>query len=199
MKYMEEKDKKKRCRKTQPRVAVPQDDVQHAKPVKWEYCRDLPHIQQEGKTIFITFATWKRWKLPESVRSLVIQHCLHDNNVKAIIHGVVVMPDHVHVVLSPLTDAEGNSYGLAEIMNSIKGASAHSINKALKREGRVWQDESFDHILRSNESAHGTVEYVCQNPEVKGLSKSGAEYPWLWREWVEGVAQPPSAGKGDEE
>ena len=33
-------------------------------------------------------------------------------------------------------------------MNGIKGASAHSINKALGRKGSVWQDESFDHILR---------------------------------------------------
>ncbi len=56
-------------------------------------------------------------------------------------------------------------------MNGIKGASAHSINKLLKRRGHVWQDESFDHILRSEEKMISKVEYICQNPVRKGLVK----------------------------
>jgi REP element-mobilizing transposase RayT len=77
----------------------------------------------------------------------VLEHCLHDNGVRLVVHGVVVMPDHVHMVFTPLADERGNTFGLAEIMNGIKGASAHRINRALKRRGHVWQDGSFDHIL----------------------------------------------------
>lgn len=101
-------------------------------------------------------------------------------------HGVVVMPDHVHMISTPSNDDKGNPFGLAEIMSGIKGASAHSINKALNRRGRVWQDESFDHILRSDESAYNKVMYICENPVRKGLVKEVDDYPWLWREWVEG-------------
>jgi len=103
------------------------------------------------------------------------------------VHGMVVMPDHVHLVFTPLEDSEGNPYGLAEIMHSIKGASAKSLNKALNRSGHVWQDESFDHILRSEEAIRSKVEYICQNPVRKGLVASEEDYPWLWREWVEGL------------
>ncbi len=103
------------------------------------------------------------------------------------IHGMVVMPDHVHLIFTPLQDPEGNPYGLGEIMHSIKGASAKSINRALNRSGHVWQDESFDHILRSEEGIRSKVEYICQNPVRKGLVASEEDYPWLWREWVEGL------------
>jgi REP element-mobilizing transposase RayT len=101
-------------------------------------------------------------------------------------HGVVVMPDHVHMVFTPLADEQGSAFGLAEILGGIKGASAHRVNRALHRRGHVWQDESFDHILRSEESARSKVEYICDNPLRKGLVAEVEEWPWLWREWVEG-------------
>ncbi len=76
---------------------------------------------------------------------------------------------------------------MAEIMHGIKGASAHSINKLLKRQGHVWQDESFDRILRREEGIIGKVEYICQNPVRQGLVEQVDDYPWLWREWKEGA------------
>ena len=142
-----------------------------AKPSKGFSQRNLPHLQAEERTIFVTFATYRRWVLPQSVREIIIRHCLHDHRTKLQVHGVVVMPDHVHMVFTPLKDRTGNPFGLPEIMNGIKGASAHSINKLLKRRGHVWQDESFDHILRSEEKMISKVEYICQNPVRKGLVK----------------------------
>lgn len=62
----------------------------------------------------------------------------------------------------------------------IKGASAHKVNKALDRKGKLWQEESFDHVLRSSESLDQKVEYVRQNPVRRGLVSSPGEYPWLW-------------------
>ncbi|MFZ5449065.1 MAG: REP-associated tyrosine transposase [Thermodesulfobacteriota bacterium] len=173
--------------------------MQPANPVKAEYRRHLPHLQKEDKPHFITFVTFQRWVLPESIRGLVLKHCLHDHHRKLQVHGVVIMPDHVHMIFTPLNDDIGNPFGLAEIMNGIKGASAHSINKVLSRKGRVWLSESFDHVLPSDKSTHSKVQYICENPVRKGLVVEGDDYPWLWREWVEGqadVAQPsPAAHK----
>jgi REP element-mobilizing transposase RayT len=158
-----------------------------AKKAKAEYRRHLPHLQAEDKPLFVTFATFKRWVLPESIRQVVLRHCLHDHGVKIQVHGVVVMPDHVHIIFTPLKDDASNPFSLAEIMSGIKGASAHSINKTLNRRGRVWQDESFDHVLRSDESTRNKVLYICEHPMRKGLAATGDSYPWLWREWVEGA------------
>jgi len=91
------------------------------------------------------------------------------------------------MIFTPLSDIEGRPYGLAEIMSGIKGASAHAINKTLNRKGRVWQPESFDHILRSDEKAFDKSQCICENPARKGLVKKMDDYPWIWREWVEGL------------
>lgn len=158
-----------------------------AKGAQQSYRRDLPHIQFERRTFFVTFNTYKRWILPEPVRQRVLEHCLHDEGNRYFLHGAVVMPDHVHVVLTPARDSSGATFGMAEIMSGIKGASAHSVNRMLGRKGHVWQSESFDRMLRSDENARQVAEYVCQNPVRAGLVAGEDEYPWLWRRWVEGA------------
>jgi REP element-mobilizing transposase RayT len=90
------------------------------------------------------------------------------------------MPDHVHLLLTPLRNAEGNLYSLVEIVQGIKSASAHSLNRALGRSGPVWQEESFDHVLRSEESLVEKLEYVRQNAVRRGLVKKPEDYRWLW-------------------
>ena len=97
------------------------------------------------------------------------------------LHGIVVMPDHVHLILTPLSDESGETFRLDKIMQGIKGVSARRVNLLLHGEGSLWLGESFDHMLRTDESAEAKVEYIVQNPVRKGLVKTPAEYPWLWR------------------
>jgi REP-associated tyrosine transposase len=62
----------------------------------------------------------------------------------------------------------------------IKGTSARDINKLLGAAGPVWQDESFDHVLRSEESLREKADYIRMNPVRKGLVQTPEEYRWLW-------------------
>ena len=82
-------------------------------------------------------------------------------------------------------------YSLAEIMDAIKGASAHMVNKTLVRRGRVWQAESFDHVLRSSESLDAKINYSLENPVRAGLVGRWADYPWLWRKPFVNQFAPP--------
>jgi hypothetical protein len=66
-------------------------------------------------------------------------------------------------------------------MHAIKSESAHWINKALERKAEVWQEESFDHVLRGDESVASKMAYVLENPVRAGLVKNPVEYRWLWR------------------
>ena len=163
------------------------DDRPAARPTRAEYRRNLPHLQVHGKALFVTFCTLDRRELPPTARDLVLQHCLHDNRRKMWAHGLIVMPDHVHMVFTPLEDPDGRVYGMEEVVGAIKGASSHTVNRLLERRGQLWQDESFDHVLRSHESVREKVEYICRNPVRKGLVAEPDDYPWLWREWVEGT------------
>jgi len=113
---------------------------------KYQYRRNLPHLQNRDCALFITFGSWKRWILPEVARDLALESCLRANGRKCTLHAAVVMPDHVHLILSPLPKGD-EFFSIPEIMKTIKSESAHRINHALGRGGRVWQDESFDHLL----------------------------------------------------
>jgi len=99
------------------------------------------------------------------------------------------MPDHVHLICMPLVDENG-SISIPEITRTIKSESAHRINEVLGRTGRVWQDESFDHILRGDESLKKKALYILENPVRAGLVASPAEYRWLWwnQQLIESVA-----------
>jgi REP element-mobilizing transposase RayT len=125
------------------------------------YRRNLPHLQRDNKNHFITFVTKHRQVLPNWARDIVLSCCLHDRERKYNLHVAIVMPDHVHLILCPLTDTSRNLVvPLPEIMKAIKGASAHMINRRLEQKQTIWQEESFDHVLRSSESLDQKVQYI---------------------------------------
>ena len=149
---------------------------------KYQYRRRLPHYQKFGRTLFITFCTLGSEPLSPEGRDAVLRHCIHDHGKRFILHAAVVMPEHVHLMLTPLSDQNGWPYPLASILKLIKGTSAREINKVLGHRGPVWQEESFDHVLRSDESFEEKLEYIRQNPVQRGLVGRAEDYRWLWVE-----------------
>jgi REP element-mobilizing transposase RayT len=163
-------------------------DRSRAKPAPRAYRRNLPHYQRAGARLYVTFVTHLRAELPAEARDIVLDHIVFEHGRRLQLHAAVVMPDHVHLLFGALTDDSGATYGLAEILSGIKGASAHRVNQLLGRRGRCWQDESFDHVLRSDEQTRAVGEYICANPVRAGLVEDLDSYRWLWREWVEGAS-----------
>jgi REP element-mobilizing transposase RayT len=149
---------------------------------RYEYRRRLPHYQRDDRPLFVTFRTSTAYTLSPKARTLALQHCLHDQGKTIQIYAAVVMPNHVHLLFTALRDANGWTFALPEILRAIKGSSARSINKLTGRTGPVWQDESFDHVLRGDESLRETIEDICQNPVRKGLVQKSEDYRWLWFE-----------------
>jgi REP element-mobilizing transposase RayT len=150
------------------------------KPNPYFYQRSLPHYQKQRCTLFVTFCKLLPDPFSDTARSLVLRHCLHDDGNRLRMHAAVVMPEHVHLLLTPLGDAEGRPYLLQEILKLIKGTSARSVNRLVGRASPVWQEESFDHVLRSDESFEEKMEYIRQNPVRRGLANRPEDYPWLW-------------------
>jgi len=84
------------------------------------------------------------------------------------------------MIFAVLRNVNGENYTFAEILGPIKGYTAHLINQQMKRCGHVWQDESFDHVLRTEEKLEERIEYLRQNPVRRGLVRSPEQYRWLW-------------------
>ena len=148
---------------------------------KYSYRRTLPHLQKDERPVFVTFPTLNRWRLPEESRSPALRGCLEEHGRTMTLHVAVVMPDHVHLIFTANRKSDGWNFSLPEILQAVKSRSARGVNSVLHRSGPVWQQESFDHVLRSNESLGEKIDYVCMNPVRAGLVKDWIEYPWLWR------------------
>jgi len=154
----------------------------HSFPMQF-YRRNLPHMQRDFAPHFITFNTKLRRTLPNWAREIVLQSCVHDHDRSYRLRVAVVMPDHVHLILTPRADqVKREIVSLIAIMQAIKSASAHFINKRSGRREIIWQEESFDRIIRSSESLDAKIAYILENPVRQGLVKDWRDYPWIWRE-----------------
>jgi len=147
---------------------------------QYEYRRKLPHYQKAGRSLFITFRKNTRDPFSPEARDAILKHCLFDNGKRYELHAAVIMPEHVHLLLTPLRDEQGWPYGLPSILKALKGASARTVNKLTGSHGPVWQEESFDHVPRKQEKWEQIVDYISQNPVRRGLVESPTAYPWLW-------------------
>jgi REP element-mobilizing transposase RayT len=74
----------------------------------------------------------------------------------------VVMPNHVHALMEPHVE-------LSTITRWLKGRTARIANRLLGRTREpFWHEESYDHIIRSAEEFHKTLNYIEQNPVRAG-------------------------------
>jgi len=118
--------------------------------------------------------------LPPKARDIVLAACIDEHRKRFFFEAAVVMPEHVHFGGWILRDAEGYPFEISPMMKSNKGKSALAINRALGRRGKVWQEESFDHVLRSDEKLESIIDYIVENPHKRGLSSNAISYKWLW-------------------
>lgn len=114
---------------------------------------------------------WNRWhdELDEShgtcaLRSpdfaeIVAGSLHHFDHDRYLLLDFVVMPNHVHLLASfPDEDSM-----LAQC-ESWKHFTAMQIDRRLKRRGRFWQQDGFDHLVRSEEQFDYLRRYISSNP-----------------------------------
>ena len=151
--------------------------------------RNLPHWQMGGSSYFVTFRT-NGLELPSSARQLVLDACRHFDGQRYVLWAAVVMPDHVHLLLQPREQAPGKWWSLSSILHSIKSYTAKQINALLERKGAVWQDESFDRIVRDEDEFLEKWNYIRNNPVKSGLAHAAEEWDALF-ECTEGTGKMP--------
>ena len=170
------------------------------------YRRRIPHIDSPGCPVFLTwrlhgtlpanrvfpvetlnsgqaFVAWDRLldqaqcgpaylRRPEAA-AIVAAHIVSLAGTPSYyqLHAWVVMPNHVHLLVTP-------SVRLPEVTRGLKGATARRVNQALGLSGALWQDETFDRLVRNTGEFNRIVGYIEQNPVSAGLVSAPGQYPW---------------------
>lgn len=157
------------------------DSIPAAKLRQWREERDLwlakhgqPTTDQQPATYHERFpARLEAWldagmgscMLSERPAIEIVAHALkHFDDKRYLLDHWVIMPSHVHLMVMPL---EGHE--LSEILYSWKSFTAHQLNKNFGRTGAVWQDESFNRIVRDEAELVHYRYYILANPKKAGI------------------------------
>ena len=84
-----------------------------------------------------------------------------------------LMPDHLHIVLSPGHSA----LPLSKFLNVFKGRTSKVLREN-ERLSKIWQRSAFDHVIRADEDLRGIIEYIRNNPIRKGFTEEVGKYPY---------------------
>ncbi len=131
------------------------------------------HATNNGQTYMITSSTWDRRALfsRDVWANLMIDTLYHYGESAYLLHEFVVMPDHIHVLLTPTTSLE-------KAVQFIKGGFSYRAKKELGSNLEVWQKGFSDHRIRDASDYRIHQIYIQQNPVRKHLCERAEEYPY---------------------
>ncbi len=121
---------------------------------------------------------------PVEARGIVEASLLYGAEERYDLHSVVVMPNHLHVLLTP-----NSGWTLARIVGDWKRHTARQINELNHTGGAFWARSYYDRLIRDPEHLERVVSYIRRNPEKAKLG--GSEFS-LWES--EGVKALPVRG-----
>src|SRR5437764_643434 len=145
----------------------------------------VPHFERPWSKYAITFSTRNRRILSERARDVVLESIRRWDGRRYELFGACVMPNHVHLLIEPMVERQnesGNSifFSLSKILHSIKSFTANRINKIERSNAPVWENESFDRMIRSESDLQEKFEYITRNPWDAGIAKPKEDYRWVW-------------------
>ena len=108
----------------------------------------------------------------DTIANLIAEALRRFDGIKYHLHAWCIMPNHVHMIIEPLS-----GHPLPRTMRAFKSYTARMANRILKRRGSFWQREYFDHLIRNDERMKNTIDYIWKNSEVAGLQ----DWKWRWK------------------
>jgi putative transposase len=131
----------------------------------------IPSRSAGAGTYFVTSATFNRRRLFQVAVNAdsfleTLQQYRHAGHYK--LHAFVVMPDHIHLLLTP------QGLALERVMGFIKGGFSHRMNAKLT----VWQRGYTDHRVRDDNEFQRRRQYIHDNPVRAKLVELPELYPY---------------------
>jgi len=90
---------------------------------------------------------------------------------KYLLHEFVLMPDHFHLLITPLLTLE-------RALQLIKGGVSFRAKRELGFHGEIWEKSFYDRRVRDWEEYSAFRQYIHRNPVKRGLAAVPEEYPY---------------------
>jgi REP element-mobilizing transposase RayT len=99
-----------------------------------------------------------------AIAEMVEHALLHFDADRYRLHAWSIMPNHVHVLATPLCERTSSA-----ITHTWKSFTAKKANALLRRDGAFWAPEYFDRAIRDETHYASVVRYIAMNPVKAGL------------------------------
>jgi putative transposase len=132
----------------------------------------MPRAPQELRTYFVTSATASRRRLFQvHHNATLLIEVLEDQRRKdrLQLHAFVVMPDHIHLLLTPAPEVS-----LEKAMQFIKGNFSFQLKSKLD----VWERSYTNHRITDIRDYATHLTYIHQNPIRTNLASEPNIYPY---------------------
>ena len=169
--------------------ALPQTKLEEIKRhrKRWEKSHPQPRDEAEwdafAKTVTRMTERWmdegfgKCYFKNSKVAKLMADSLRFYEETKCSVQCLTVMPNHVHAIMRP-----HSGYELEDVLKAIKGWVAKQINDRERDIGSLWEQESYDRIIRDEEHLFRVVQYIGRNGRAAKLR--GDEFiRWVSPEW----------------
>jgi putative transposase len=126
-------------------------------------------------TYFITASAFEKQNLLQSDRmaGLFIKVLFHyHKQSKYHLHEFVVMPDHFHLLITPIPPVT-----IEKAAQFIKGGFSYRAKKELGFNGEIWQTSFYDRRVRDANEYIRFRHYIHMNPVRRGLATGPEEFP----------------------
>jgi putative transposase len=90
------------------------------------------------------------------------------------LHAFVLMPEHFHLLLTPL------GIPLERAMQFVKGGYSHAVRERLGSTMEIWERGFTDHRIRDAEAFEHHRTYIHRNPIERKLVVNACEYRYLF-------------------
>ena len=145
-----------------------------------------------GSLHFITWSCYRRMPLlGNSARRDLVLAVLELMRVRyrfAVI-GYVVMPEHVHLLISEPLICEPMTSDPSKIIQAVKLSVSRRLAIGGEFSGRFWQSRFYDFNLWGQQKEVEKLKYMHRNPVVRGLVASPEDWRWSsYRSYAYGEA-----------
>ncbi len=135
-------------------------------------------VVSPARTFFVTTKTSMGRRLLQSERNAILLIDVLRSYVAAKkfrVHDFVVMPDHVHLLLTV-----GRDMTIERAMQLIKGGFSYRLKKESGYSGEVWQRGFSEVRVEDEPSFQQHREYIAENPVKAGLVDSPGQFPYCF-------------------
>jgi len=105
------------------------------------------------------------------IAEIVERALLHFDGSRYRLHAWCIMPNHLHVIATPLS-----GWTLSAITHSWKSFTALKANEILSTKGAFWSPEYYDRAIRDETHYEAALAYVEMNPVKAGLCSRPDEW-----------------------